>query len=66
MTAQISFPARLELTCIRFVLTKFGEPEPWSPEEAQVFLAKVKNELNDPRLHFYVWKRRVWGMKPLS
>ena len=48
------------LTLLRFMLTKFGEPEPWSPEEVQVFLAKTRKEFADPKLHCYVYKRRVW------
>lgn len=47
-------------------MTKFGEPEPWSPEEVHVFLAKVRKEIEDPKLHGYFYKRRVWGQKPLN
>lgn len=45
-------------------MTKFGEPEPWSPEEVHVFLAKMRKEMEDPKLHGYFYKRRVWGQKP--
>ena len=41
-------------------MTKFGEPEPWSPAEVQVFLAKVRKEMADPKIHPYIVKRRVW------
>ena len=44
----------------RFMLTKFGKPEPWSPKEAQVFLEKTRKEVADPKLHCYVYKRRGW------
>lgn len=47
-------------------MTKFGEPEPWSPEEVHVFLAKMRKEMEDPKLHGYFYKRRVWGQKPLG
>lgn len=47
-----------------FVLTKFGEPEPWQPEEVQVFLAEVRKEIETPGMHAYYLKRRVWGQKP--
>lgn len=36
-----------------WLLTHFGEPEPWSKEEVQVFLAKVRVELKDPHIHAY-------------
>lgn len=35
------------------ILTNFGEPEPWSPEEVQVYLAKCREELNDRKIHAY-------------
>jgi hypothetical protein len=36
-----------------WLLTHFGEPEPWTKEEVQVFLAKVRIELKDPHIHAY-------------
>jgi hypothetical protein len=36
-----------------WLLTHFGEPEPWTKEEVQVFLAKVRIELKDPYIHAY-------------
>ena len=47
-------------------MTKFGEPGPWSAEEVQVFLAKVREEMAAPGLRSYVYKRRVWAQKPLD
>lgn len=35
------------------LLTKYGEPKPWSKEEVMVYVAKVKNELANPRHHVY-------------
>ena len=47
-------------------MTKFGDPEPWSPEEVYVFLAKMRKEIEDPKVHGCCYKRRVWGQKPLD
>lgn len=54
------------LTLLRFILTKFGLPQPWSPEEVQVILAKARNEYNNNKYHMYLKFRRVWGQKPLE
>ncbi|KAJ6060259.1 hypothetical protein N7499_012293 [Penicillium canescens] len=47
-----------------WLLTHFGEPEPWTKEEVQVFLAKVRIELKDPYIHAYNPAHRVWARKP--
>ena len=49
-----------------FILTHFGEPQPWTPEEVQVHLAMVREELNAPGLHAYDKKKRIWAQKPLT
>ena len=49
-----------------FLLTKFGEPEPWLPEEVQVYLAKVRKEIENPKYHTYINMRRVWGKLSLE
>ena len=54
------------LTLPRYLLTKYGDPEPWSPEEVQVLLAKVRNDMNNKNYHAYSTIRRVWARKPLS
>lgn len=36
-----------------WLLTHFGEPEPWMKEEVQVFLAEVRVELKNPHIHAY-------------
>ena len=46
--------------------SKLGDPEPWSPEEAQVFLAQMRNELKKRKFHGYFRKKRVWSQKPLD
>lgn len=48
------------------VMTRYGEPEPWTLQEVKAFLAKGKRELEDPRLHIYGLKRRIWARKPAS
>lgn len=49
---------------VMFLLTHFGEPTPWSPEEVQVYVAKYRNELRDSSIHGYNRMRRVWAQKP--
>lgn len=49
-----------------FCLTRFGQPEPWSPEQVQAYLAEVRKELNDPRVYAYSHYRRVFAQKPLE
>ena len=36
-----------------WLLTKYGAPEPWSADEVRVYVAKVREELRDPKLHIY-------------
>lgn len=36
-----------------WLLTHHGEPKPWSEDEVQVFLAKVRKELKSPKIHAY-------------
>ncbi|KAJ5345780.1 hypothetical protein N7452_003784 [Penicillium brevicompactum] len=47
-----------------WLLTHFGEPEPWTKEEVQVYLAKVRAELKNPHIHAYEPANRVWARKP--
>ncbi|KAJ5547566.1 hypothetical protein N7513_004800 [Penicillium frequentans] len=47
-----------------WLLTHFGEPEPWTKEEVQVYLAQVRAELKDPTIHAYEPANRVWARKP--
>lgn len=48
----------------RFALTRFGEPRPWAPKEVLVFVATVKQEVNNPDIHAYYLRKRVWAQKP--
>lgn len=52
------------LTFLVFLLTHYGDPTPWSPEEVQVYVAKIKQEMNDHSIHSYHRFRRVWAQKP--
>ena len=36
-----------------WLLTKHSKPEPWSANEVRVYVAKVRQELQDPKLHIY-------------
>lgn len=36
-----------------WLLTKFGEPTPWSKDEVIVYVAKLRAELKNPRYHTY-------------
>ncbi|KKA18599.1 hypothetical protein T310_7458 [Rasamsonia emersonii CBS 393.64] len=47
-----------------WLLTKYGAPKPWTSEEVRVYVAKVRNELRDPKLHIWHYTRRVWAKKP--
>ncbi|CAG8358637.1 unnamed protein product [Penicillium salamii] len=47
-----------------WLLTHYGEPEPWTKEEVQVYLAKVRTELKNPHIHAYEPATRVWARKP--
>ncbi|KAJ5110544.1 hypothetical protein N7532_001079 [Penicillium argentinense] len=49
-----------------WLLTKFGAPEPWSPEEVQVYLAGVRKEIKSTSTHGYGYARRVWARKPTA
>jgi len=49
-----------------WLLTKYGLPTPWLAEEVHVYVAKVREGINDPKIHGYHYARRVWGRKPLN
>ncbi|KAJ5688889.1 hypothetical protein N7462_003281 [Penicillium macrosclerotiorum] len=49
-----------------WLLTKFGDPVPWTKEEVQVYVAKMRKELSNPRIHVYQKARRIWARKPLE
>lgn len=37
-----------------WLLTKYGGPTPWTKEEVQVYVAKMKLDMKDPKIHSYV------------
>ncbi|KAJ5334539.1 hypothetical protein N7452_006942 [Penicillium brevicompactum] len=47
-----------------WLLTKFGEPEPWTKDQVHVYCAKLRRELKNPYYHGYHTARRVWARKP--
>ncbi|KAJ5093686.1 hypothetical protein N7456_009547 [Penicillium angulare] len=49
-----------------WLLTKFGAPTPWTPDEVQVYLAKVRGDLKNPTIHGWEFARRIWARKPLE
>jgi len=36
-----------------WLLTKFGDPVPWTKEEVHVYVAKMRKQLCNPRYHIY-------------
>ena len=48
-----------------FLLTKFGMPTPCALEEVQVWLAKVREDLNNG-YRVYQNYRRIWAQKPVE
>lgn len=36
-----------------YLLTKYGSPQPWTKEEVQVLMAKIRAEIQNPRIHIY-------------
>ncbi|KAJ5266538.1 hypothetical protein N7478_009346 [Penicillium angulare] len=47
-----------------WLLTRFGEPKPWSREEVIAYVAKIRGELKSTDVHSYQRARRVWARKP--
>lgn len=55
----------LEGWCM-WLLTTSGAPKPWSVEEVNVWLEKVRKEIDNPSYHCYQKARRVWARKPFE
>lgn len=47
-----------------FLLTHFGEPKPWTPEEVQMLLLELRRDLDNRKIHVYRLGKRVWAQKP--
>ncbi|KAJ5605182.1 hypothetical protein N7510_010336 [Penicillium lagena] len=49
-----------------YLLTKHGSPQPWTKEEVQVLMAKIRTEIQNPRIHVFQRAKRVWARKPTT
>lgn len=49
-----------------FLLSHFGEPEPWSAEKIKEGVEKMKADYQNKSMHPYTFVRRVWARKPLE
>lgn len=49
-----------------FLLTHFGSPKPWTPEEVETLLADMRRDLDNKKMHPYRTVHRVWAQKPLD
>lgn len=49
-----------------YLLTKYGDPTPWSKDEVLVYVAQMRKALKNPRIHAYQRAKRIWAKKPLS
>lgn len=48
------------------LLTHFGLPKPWTPEEVQVHLMQMRKDLDNKKYHPYSKMKRVWAQKPFE
>ena len=48
-----------------WALQEFGAPSPRSPNEIEVWVAKLRNEI-DQGYHIYNDNKRVWAQKPFD
>lgn len=39
---------------------QFGQPKPWSVEEVNAYVDRLKKDMNNPKYHLYNYCRRVW------
>lgn len=49
-----------------YLLTKYGDPVPWTKEEVLVYVAEMRKALKNPHFHAYQRAKRIWAKKPLS
>lgn len=47
-----------------FLLTKYGDPVPWTRDEVLVYVAQMRKALTNPAIHAYQCEKRVWARKP--
>lgn len=48
-----------------YLLTKYGDPTPWSKEEVLVYVAQMRKTLKSPHIHAYQRAKRIWARKPV-
>lgn len=46
------------------LLTRYGDPAPWSKEEVLVYVAQMRKALGNPHIHAFQRAKRVWARKP--
>lgn len=51
------------MTVLHVSLYEFGLPKPWSVDELQVYLAKLRKDIERKSVHAYYLKRRIWAQK---
>jgi len=69
LSSQISVYHRLSLqltltNALGWVLYMWNTVLGWTHDEARVYIAYVRNQLNHPRAQHYINHRVVWGQKP--
>lgn len=47
-----------------YLLTKYGDPVPWTQQEVLVYVAEMRKALRNPRYHAFQRGKRVWARKP--
>ena len=47
-----------------YMLTKYGDPVPWSKDEVLVYVAQMCKELKSPQIHAYQHAKRIWAREP--
>ena len=48
------------------MLTNYGLPEPWTPEQVRMFVSKALEAVNNEESHIYHRAKRVWAQKPFG
>lgn len=48
------------------MFTTDGDPDEMAPEEVQLYLAKIRRDLEQKRWHPYVLNKRAWAQKPFD
>ena len=47
-----------------YLLTRHGDPTPWTRDEVLVYVAKMRQAFKNPHVHAYQRAKRVWARKP--